>query len=148
MFNSSIKQSIEDNGFIFTEFKGTSMNPLLKEGRDKICLEKPPKRLKKGDVALYVRKDGTHVLHRVYKVLNVSYVFWGDNQLILEYGIEDEDVLAVCTGFYKGEKFINFSKNIGYKIYKLFWCSFLWFRKFLNLFRRVYRKFLKFFSKK
>ena len=148
MIDVSIETAIKENGFIFTEFKGTSMNPLLKEGRDKVYIEKPTKRLKKGDIALYKRKNGSYILHRVFKVLESSYVFLGDNQFILEYGLKDEDVLGVCKGFYKGEKYIDFSKKFSYKLYKAFWCSSIGLRKFLNLFRRAFRKLKKIFSKK
>ncbi len=148
MIDNSIKNTLTEKGFIFTEFKGTSMNPLLKQGRDKVYIEKHTSRLKKGDVALYVRKDGSHVLHRVYKVFDGHYAFWGDNHFVLEYGVKDQDVIGICKGFYKGEKYIDFSKRFGYKIYKAFWCSSVKLRKFLNLFRRAWRKFLKIFSKK
>ena len=148
MIDKSFESALDGEGFVFAEFTGTSMNPLLKQGRDKVLIKKPVKRLKKGDVALYKRKDGSFVLHRVYKVLQSSYVFWGDNHFILEYGVRDENVLGVCTGYYKGEKFISFDKSFKYKIYKSFWCSCVWLRKFLNFFRRAFRKFLKIFAKK
>ena len=148
MIDRSIEQVLSEVGFIVTDFKGTSMNPLLKTGRDKVYIEKPAKRLKRKDVALYKRANGMYVLHRVYKVMNGSYVFWGDNQLVLEYGVKDENVLGVCTGYYKGEKYIDFKKSFKLKLYRLFWCSNLSFRKFLNLFRRVWLKIKRIFSKK
>lgn len=148
MIDSSIEQVLNDKGFIFTEFKGTSMNPLLISGRDKVYIEKPKSRLKKGDIALYNRSDGSYILHRVYKVFPSSYAFWGDNHFALEYGVKDGDVLGVAKGYYKGEKYIDFSKSKKYGVYKLFWCSFVWLRKFLHLFRRIWWKLKKLFSRK
>ena len=148
MIDRSIEQVLSEVGFIVTDFKGTSMNPLLKTGRDKVYIEKPTKRLKRKDVALYKRANGMYVLHRVYKVMNGSYVFWGDNQLVLEYGVKDENVLGVCTGYYKGENYIDFKKSFKLKLYRLFWCSNLSLRKFLNIFRRAWLKVKRIFSKK
>ncbi len=148
MIDRSIEQVLNEVGLIVTEFKGTSMNPLLKSGRDKVVIEKPKARLEKNDIALYKRSCGTYVLHRVYKVMPSSYIFWGDNQVVLEYGVKDEEVLGVCKGFYKGEKYVDFDKKIGYGFYKFFWCSSLKLRKFFNLFRRAFKKIKRIFSKK
>ena len=148
MIDCSLEHVLARDGFIVTDFKGTSMNPLLKSGRDKVYIEKPKNRLKKGDIVLYNRADGSYILHRVYKVLPSSYVFWGDNHFMLEYGITDDNVLGVAKGYYKGEKFIDFDKSFKYKIYKLIWCSFVSLRKFLHLFRRIWWKIKKFFSRK
>ena len=41
--------------------RGTSMLPLLKEGRDSVTLSKPVGRLKKYDIPLYRRKNGQYV---------------------------------------------------------------------------------------
>ena len=48
MSDISIEQGLNENGFIIYGFKGTSMNPLLKSGRDKAYVEKAEKPLKKG----------------------------------------------------------------------------------------------------
>ena len=148
MIDSSIEQVLIEKGYIFAEFSGTSMNPLLKSERDKVYIEKPTSRLKKGDVALYKRSNGLFVLHRVYKVMKSSYVFWGDNHFLLEYGVEDNNIIGVAKGYYKGEKYVDFSKSLRCKLYKLFWCSSVWFRKFLSFFRRIFRKISKLFIKK
>lgn len=148
MIDCSIEQTLNEKGFIFTEFRGTSMNPLLISCRDKVYIEKPKNRLKKGDIALYNRSDGSYILHRVFKVLPSSYVFWGDNHFMLEYGITDQNVLGVAKGYYKGDKYVDFSKSKKYKIYKAFWCSSVKLRKILNFFRRVGWKIKGFFKKK
>ena len=148
MIDCSIEQALEKDGFIFTTFKGTSMNPLLISGRDKVYIEKPNGRLSKGDVALYNRSDGSYILHRVFKVLPNSYVFWGDNHFALEYGITDGDILGVAKGYYKGEKYIDVKKSFRYKLYKAFWCKWVWLRKVLRLPRRVLSKIKRLFSKK
>lgn len=148
MINLSLEDGLFKEGFIITSFNGTSMNPLFKEGRDKVYIVKKTSKLKRGDIALYKRDSGLNVLHRVYKVLPSSYVFWGDNQFVLEYGVKDENVLGVCQGYYKGEKYVDLKKSLKYKVYKAFWCRWIWLRKFLSLFSRVKNKLKRIFLKK
>ena len=82
------------------EFKlpitGTSMNPLLYQGRDYVKIVKPQLPLAVGDIPLYRRDDGLFVLHRVVKIKsNGEYVMCGDNQFLLEEGITDKHIIGV-----------------------------------------------------
>ena len=55
-----------DSGGEFTVYpKGTSMLPLIRQGRDSVTLAKPSAPLKRGDIAFYLRDNGQYVLHRV-----------------------------------------------------------------------------------
>ncbi len=75
---------------------GTSMNPLLYQNRDFVKIIKPVLPLKKGDIPLYRRDDGTFVLHRVVGInADGGYIMCGDNQFILEYGITDKNIIGV-----------------------------------------------------
>ena len=85
---------------------GTSMNPFLVEGRDYVLIEKPSLPLEIGDVPLYRRDNGTFVLHRVVDKTEKGYVMCGDNQFILEKGIEDKHIIGVmCTVCRDGKTF-------------------------------------------
>ena len=44
---------------------GGSMLPLLAGGRDRVTLGPVPERLRRGEVLLYHRADGSYVLHRL-----------------------------------------------------------------------------------
>ena len=140
MNNITIEQGLLDNGFIIYGFKGTSMNPLLKSGRDKAYIEKVTKPLKKGDIALYKRDTGEYVLHRVIRAKNGVYAFCGDNHFAIEPNITDSQILGVCTGYFKGDKFIKFEKSFKYKLYLTFWGKCLFTRRILNVFRRIFSK--------
>jgi len=98
--------------------RGTSMLPLLREGKDGIVLEKSRGNHKKNDIVFYRRKDGKFVLHRIVYVKD-GYVISGDHQYFFEYGFTDKEIIGVATGFYRGEKYYSV-KNIFYKIYTLF----------------------------
>ena len=74
---------------------GTSMNPVLFEGRDSVLIKKPEFPLEIGDVPLYRRDNGVFVLHRIVDKTESGYIMCGDNQFILEKGIEDRHIIGV-----------------------------------------------------
>ena len=99
-------------------FKGVSMLPLLRQGRDLFTVrhKKPDERCRKYDVVLDHR--GTdYVLHRIIKVLPEGhYVILGDNCVAREYGTTDDDIIGIMTGFYRDRKAHSIDE-LGYKIY-------------------------------
>lgn len=141
--DNSIKEILLSQGFVCTPIKGTSMNPMLYQNRDRVVIEKCSKRLKKGDVALFERADGSLILHRVMKVYDYCYTFCGDNHTVFEYGVKDENVLGVLTGYYKKDKFINLQKSFRYKLYLFFYGKNLFVRRIRFLLRRIFAKNLK-----
>ena len=80
---------------------GSSMLPMLNGNGDKVTLSPKPVHLNRYDVAFYRRpKSGQLVLHRIIGFTkDGGYILCGDNQYSYEYGIEDEHILAVMTGF-------------------------------------------------
>ena len=121
MSKLSYEQVIQRDGKYVASPVGTSMMPLLRQNSDTVLLEKPNGRLNKYDVALYKRKSGEYVLHRVMKVTECGYVFCGDNQSKYEYGICDENVIGVMTGFWRGKRFVR-CDSFGYRLYTHVWC--------------------------
>lgn len=92
------EEYLERNGSLTYSNVGTSMLPLLRMGRDLFVLEKKgAERCKKYDVVLYRARNGSYVLHRVVRVLPDGYVMMGDNNTFREYGVTDDDVIAVMT---------------------------------------------------
>lgn len=93
-------------GRLVMPFKGVSMLPLLKAGKDVVVIEPKKEKLRPLDVALYKReKDGAYVLHRVISVSENGYVIRGDN-CYSDENVREEQVFGVLTGYFKGEKFI------------------------------------------
>lgn len=77
---------------------GTSMLPLLVQGRDFVKIVKCEKKIEVGDIPLYRRDDGHFVLHRVVKIENDgTYTMCGDNQIILEKGITDKHIIGIVN---------------------------------------------------
>lgn len=104
MMNESFERGQE---LIFTP-TGTSMLPMLDGKEDKVTFSPKPDHLKKYDVAFYVRrKTNQLVLHRMIGFTKSGgYIFSGDNQYYYEYGVGDDDVLALMTSFtHKGKEY-------------------------------------------
>ena len=59
---TSIKEILDKYGKYSGLTTGTSMLPLLHQGKDTIIVVKPTERLKKYDVALYVTKKGKYIM--------------------------------------------------------------------------------------
>lgn len=97
---------------------GNSMNPFLKNERDKAVLQKLEKEPKKGDIVFYRRKNGAYVLHRVVKKKGNSFYFSGDAQTRVEGPIEKKQLLAVCKEVERNGKTFS-SKSLLWLLYKL-----------------------------
>ncbi|MBO4429437.1 MAG: nucleotidyltransferase family protein [Clostridia bacterium] len=102
----SIKELLKTEQFVIYPIKGTSMLPLLDEDRDLVKLEKATDDLNKYDVALFVRENGSLVLHRIIEVGKKYCVFCGDNQNVPEK-IRREAIIAKAVGFYKDGKYVS-----------------------------------------
>lgn len=99
--------------------RGVSMLPMLREDIDSVVLSPLPERLHKYDLPLYQRKNGKYVLHRVVKV-GETYACIGDNQFIIEQGLEHSQMIALVTAFYRGDKKYNVT-DLRYRLYCHLW---------------------------
>ena len=116
----SYEEYLAQNGSMTYTNVGVSMLPLLRQGRDLFILEKKgPERCRVGDVVLY-RRGEKYVLHRVVEVREKDYVILGDNCVAREYGIKDDDVIGVMTGFVRSGKEHSVT-DFGYRLYSALW---------------------------
>lgn len=121
MSKLTLEECISKNGFLTYRIRGVSMQPMLRQGRDLFTVKKKEsKRCKKYDVVLYRRSYDPYVLHRIIKVLPDSYVIRGDNCIVKEYNIKDEDILGVLTSFQLNGRTISVS-DWRYKLYCRVW---------------------------
>ena len=103
--------------------KGTSMLPLIVQTRDTVVLKRNfDVPAKKHDIAFYRRSNGQFVLHRVMKICkDGTYIMCGDNQLVLEKGIESSQIMGYVCGMTRKGK--NLCLNgMWYRAYVFFWC--------------------------
>ncbi len=112
---------LEEHGSLTYRFSGVSMLPLLRQGKDFYTVRKKEnKRCDKYDVVLYRRPPDQYVLHRIVKVRETDYVILGDNCMSKEYGITDDDILAVMTSFTRSGK-EHSVQEMPYRIYSRVW---------------------------
>lgn len=124
-----------DSGGEFTIFpRGTSMLPLIREGKDSVTLARGE--VRRGDIAFYRRTDGAFILHRVIKCENGTFTMCGDNQLQPEAGIKAEQISARVVYLTRAGRKIT-PRNFGYRLYLLLWRSFFIRRVYFRL-RRIF----------
>lgn len=104
----------------YLPFRGVSMLPMLRQGKDQVELSPLPERLKKYDLPVYQYPSGKYVMHRVVKVTQDGYICNGDNLLQMEQ-VPHEWMIAVVTAFTRNGKRIAVT-NPGYRLYCWFWC--------------------------
>ena len=119
---NNIERSIKELGYAVVPITGTSMLPLLKEGRDLVELEScSQERLKKGNVVLYKKNDGTLVLHRIIKTENREFfTVLGDHQFKNAERVNKNQIIAVACGFFIKGRYVN-EKTRWYRLYKKIW---------------------------
>ena len=99
--------------------RGTSMLPMLRQGKDSVVLSPLPDRLCKYDLPLYQREDGSYVLHRGVGV-GEAYTCMGDNQFTPEYPVKHEQMIALVSAFYRKDRMIR-CDAFGYRLYCRLW---------------------------
>ncbi len=115
----TIKELLENGGTVELPITGTSMLPLLIQGRDSVEITKCVT-AKKSDIIFYRRDDGHFVLHRIIGKDENGYVLCGDNQVAKEYKISDKHIIGVVKSIKRKHKSFSVDK-LSYKIYSQIW---------------------------
>ena len=95
-------EKLESGGSVAFSPKGVSMLPMLRASGDTVTLVKPPARLKKGMVALFVSGEGAEskfVLHRLVRIRGEELIFCGDNRLECDEPVKRDAVIGVLTEY-------------------------------------------------
>lgn len=116
-----IREGLDSGQSVRFSPSGVSMMPMLRQGIDSVVLSPVTGKLRKYDLPLYQRADGKYVLHRVVKV-GKTYTCAGDNQFVYEQGVEQKQLLAVVTAFYRGDRLWPVDA-LAYRIYCRCWCA-------------------------
>ena len=104
----------------YLPFRGVSMLPMLRQGKDAVELAPLPEKLCKYDLPVYQYPSGKIVMHRVVAVKENHYVCLGDNTYSYEK-IYPEQMIAVVSAFKRGEKRIETDAWL-YRLYSRVWC--------------------------
>lgn len=111
----TIEEELRERGRILLQTEGVSMKPMLQPRKSSIVVEPKRGKLKKNDVVIFKRPDGSYVLHRVVKVHAGQYMIRGDNCVENEL-VPEEWVIGRLTGFFPDEsaRFVS----CGNRLYK------------------------------
>lgn len=121
--------------------QGNSMYPFLKNNRDFVIFKLPDREFRRGDIVLYRRDNGIHVVHRIHHINQDGYYMVGDNQKVIEGPLKKEQVLAIVVKIIRKNKLIDCRKNIGYRILSTLWLWILPFRlRVIKTWERLYGK--------
>ena len=148
-FNPSIKdlapfieEAISAGKDVRLTITGYSMYPLLRSGTDDIVLGKHGE-LKKYDVVLFKRTDGSYIFHRIIKIKDNILTIAGDNETKKETPVLKSNVIAVMKSFYRMGK-LHSVNEFWYKLYSRFW---LFIFPFRHIAAKLYHKTAKLLRK-
>lgn len=125
----------------YLPFRGVSMLPMLRQGKDSVELSPLPDKLKKYDLPVYRRPGGQLVMHRVWEVHDDYYICMGDNTEAYEK-IDPSQMIGLVSAFKRGEKRIEVT-DTGYQRYCHLWRLTRPFRKGYKWLKRLAKKLLK-----
>ena len=114
-----IQEQLEAGKNVKFSPRGVSMLPMLRQGIDSVVFSPVPGKLRKYDLPLYRRDNGQYVLHRIVEAGD-TYTCIGDNQFVSEPGIRHDQLLAVVTAFYRGERLVKVAA-LPYRVYCRAW---------------------------
>ena len=114
-----IRERLEAGQTVRFSPMGVSMLPMLRQGIDSVVLSPVPEKLKKYDLPLYQRDDDKFILHRIVQVGD-TYTCMGDNQFQPEPGLRHDQMIALVTAFYRGERQIRCDSPL-YQLYCRVW---------------------------
>lgn len=116
-----MEEILASGGSVELTATGNSMCPMLRGHVSRVRLEKL-KQLRRGDVLLYRRVDGSYVLHRAVAVEADRCTCCGDAQWALERGILRTQVVAVMTAFTWRGRWVS-RDHPAYRIYWSVWTA-------------------------
>ncbi len=141
-FYPIIKEKLETGGTVELPITGTSMLPLLVQGRDSVILSSVNE-VKINDIIFYRRDSGAFVLHRIIGIDDNGYILCGDNQWVKEYGIKNHNIIGVVTHINRNGKTIDVDNKKYVKYYNR-WLKLFPIRKpivkLLTILRAIKRK--------
>lgn len=137
-----IVEQINAGGSTSFTIHGTSMQPLLYDGKSVVRLEKPNGEPKKYDIIFYRRDDGNFLLHRIVGVKKNGYICRGDNQTINEYPVKREWVIAVMTQHTENGR-TRTTASLMQQLYARLWVNTVFIRKIKRKSFAFLKKYIK-----
>jgi len=116
-----IKELLDSGHKVRITVTGSSMMPFLRENIDSVELSATDfESLRFGQIPLIRRTDGHYVLHRVIRKKKDCFYIAGDAHLWIEGPIYPEQLVAVVTKIWRGDRQISTS-GITWNILSFIW---------------------------
>lgn len=117
-----LRELIYEGRSVRLNVRGQSMLPFLYDIRDSVIIEPITGELKKGDVVIFQRKNGTYIMHRICKADSKKrqYYMVGDAQKEIEGPIEAEQIFGIITQACRRGKWVN-DKSMVWWFYDKVW---------------------------
>ncbi len=108
-----ITDVISKGGVFPLTVKGISMHPFLHDSVDTAVFSSlDGRKIRRGDIILFRRKNGQYAMHRVCRVnQNGTFDFLGDNQMTVEPQISAEQLVAFVPQVIRNGKKVNCEKG-------------------------------------
>ena len=135
---SNLREMIRDSHQVVITVAGWSMEPFLRNQRDRVLLQKPSRPPKVGDIVFYQRKTGQYVLHRIYKSKPEGYYMRGDHLTDEEGPIEAEAIFAMVTEVERNGRWFSIDA-LGWRFTSSLWRLLSPARKLYSLARKAMR---------
>lgn len=119
-YEALIREVLASGGEFRLYPHGTSMLPLIRQGRDSVALRRLDRPAQALDILFYQRADGSFILHRVKEVTPEGMILWGDNQIVLEYGVRDDQIIGYAARVFRGDREIDLT-GLPYRTYLWMW---------------------------
>lgn len=118
---------IKEGEDVWLRITGNSMTPFLVHARDSVCLSAQRTPVRRGDMVLFARKNGSLVLHRICKVKAEGIFLVGDGQTVIEGPVAPEAILARVNLIKRKGKTLS-SSSFWWLFFKTVWLWILPFR--------------------
>ena len=117
-----IAESLEQGSEVYITVRGGSMAPFLQDGRDEAVLAPlGDRRIRRGDIVFYQRRNGQYVMHRVYALAaDGAMTMLGDAQQTLEPGIRPEQLRAFVPRVVRKGKEISCEQGMWHRLMKIY----------------------------
>ena len=135
-YEELIREVLDSGGEFRLYPHGTSMLPLIRQGRDSVALRRLDRPAQALDILVYQRDDGSFILQRVKEVTPEGLTLWGDNQTMLEHGVRDDQIIGYAARVFRGDREIDLA-GLTYRAYLWLWHLPLLRRFLLAILRRI-----------
>ena len=119
-YEALIREVLSSGGEFRLYPHGTSMLPLLRQGRDSVSLRQVDSPIRRNDILFYQRPDGAYVLHRVRTAGQDTLTMWGDNQTAPERGVCPYWIIGRVTRIFRDDQEVS-CDGPGYRLYLGLW---------------------------